>query len=163
MNNEAAFKSVFKRSVRAHKGFALSLAAPMLSGLPDLYVCMKDYIPILLEAKWLKDINRSTFKRKLQFTEMQKNYIESCDTLNPYSAMGLIGLKYNDTIYACLVKWNTPLFDAFTHEFLTECSRVPYDKQTKTFNVAELFAKVPIPRIAQSKNEHRDDKIKMAV
>jgi hypothetical protein len=147
MKNEAEFKSLFKRSVRAAKGFSISLAAPMLPGIPDLYVVVPGYIPVLLEAKWLGEIKREKFSRKPQFTSMQLLFLDSCHSITPYSAMGLLGFYYLDTLYACLVAYGTPMFYSFSSNFLTDCAYSALDKTTKGFKVLELFAGVPIPKI----------------
>ena len=157
MKNESEFKSLFKRSVTRDKGFSLSLAAPMVVGIPDLFVAMPGYIPILLEAKWLGELKKDNFSRKVQFTAMQITWIESCCKINPYIAMGLIGMYYRDDIYAVLVAYNTPEFNQFTNSFLTNCSYSIRSKETKLFDVSGMFARVPIPKI-----ENPDDATRYA-
>lgn len=152
MKNEADFKSLFKKSVRAQKGFSLSLAAPTIAGIPDLYVIMPGYLPIMLEAKYLKDVNL-TFKRKLQFTGLQRLWIEECHQITAYSAMGLIGFKYNDTPHAVMVAYGTDQFESLTHNFMDECAYVALDKTTRLFNVLDLFSRVPIPKVGEAKTQ----------
>jgi len=147
MKNEAEFKSLFKKSVRAQKGFSLSLAAPMVVGIPDLFVVMPSYMAILLEAKWLGEINKDNFSRKVPFTAMQLNWIETCHKINPYTAMGLIGFIYNKNIHACLVAYGTPIFSQFDNTFLTTCAYSIRSKETKLFDVSAMFEKVPIPKL----------------
>lgn len=147
MKNESEFKSMFKKSIRRYHGFSLSLAAPMVVGIPDLFVVMPGYMPILLEAKWLGEISRERFSRKIQFTPMQLLWIKECHDVNPYTAMGLIGFKYNNHTYACLVAYGTPMFYQFSNCFLTDCAYSILSAETKVFDVPGMFAKVPIPRI----------------
>ena len=149
MKNEAQFKSLIKKSIRAQKGFSLSLAAPMISGLPDLYCVLPSYIPVLLEAKWLGTIERNTFKRKIPFTPLQVVWIQECHEVSPYSAMGVVGLIYKGEIHCALVEYGTELFNTFDHTFIDRCSYVTYNKDKKTLDILELFAKVPIPRIRE--------------
>lgn len=149
MRNESDFKSAFKRSVRRYHGFSLSLAAPMIAGIPDLFVVMPGYMPVLLEAKWLGEIKRERFSRKLNFTPLQILWIKECHEVNPYTAMGLIGFIYKDQIHACLVTYGTPMFYQFSHCFLTDCAYAPLLAQTKVFDVPEMFSDVPIPKINQ--------------
>jgi hypothetical protein len=153
MKNEAEFKSLIKKSVIYCKGYCFSIAAPMISGLPDLYIVLPGYLPVLLEAKWLGEIKRESFSRKPQFTELQAHWIKSCDDVVPFSAMGLIGFKYKDVYTAALVKYGTPLFYAFSNIFLTDCSYVKYSQATKRFDMQQLFAGVPIPRIPSKHGE----------
>lgn len=140
-------------SVKNQRGYAMSLAAPTFAGLPDLYIIMPEYMPILLEAKWLGEIKRDTFFRKVPFTEMQMHWIDKCHNITPYSAMGLIGFIYKKEIHAALVAHGTPLFYTFTNSFLTTCSYVKYDPalSTKRFDVEKLFSNVPIPKIGNAK------------
>lgn len=132
-------------------GFSISLAAPTLVGTPDLYVIMPEFLPILIEAKWLGKVNRDKFARKVPFTDMQQHWIKCCDDVLPYSAMGLIGLEYQDKIHAVLVKYGTQHFYKLDNSFKSDCAWVTLNKHSddkaRRFDVAELFRKVPIPRM----------------
>lgn len=150
MENENEFKNLFKKSVLNCKGYCLSLAAPMIAGLPDLFVVIPSYMPILLEAKFLGEIKRDKFSRKIPFREMQIYWINKCDSVLPYSAMGLIGFYYQEELYSVLVKYGTPHFYTINSSFLTDCAWVKL--HNKSFNVTELFHKVPIPRIDNTKS-----------
>lgn len=119
----------------------------MIVGVPDLFVVMPGYMPVLLEAKWLGEIKREKFSKKIPFTEMQMLWIKECHDVNPYTAMGLIGFIYNTQIMACLVAYGTPMFYQFSNCFLTDCSYAPLSAQTKCFDVQEMFAGVPIPKL----------------
>lgn len=149
MKNEAEFKSLIKKSVSWQKGYSMSLAAPMLSGLPDLYIVMPSYIPVMLEAKWLGEIKREKFSRTPQFTAMQINFLQSCHEISPYSAMGVIGFIYQDKIHCSLVAYGTPLFYNFDSTFKTDSAWVVRSAITKRFDILELFGRVPIPRIRE--------------
>ena len=147
MKTEAEFKTLFKKSVRAAKGTSISLAAPMLVGIPDLWVAIPGYLPILLEAKFLGEFKREKFSRKVPFTPMQVNWIRECDDVCPYSAMGLVGFYYKELLRAALIKYGTPLFYNFTQTFQVDCAHTTYNYTKKAFDIFDLFAKVPVPRI----------------
>lgn len=101
MKSEADFKKHFKASVKSHGGFSISLAAPMLPGIPDLYVVLPGYAPVLLEAKWLKDVPE-LFERTIKYTDMQKNFIAHCNKVLVGSAWGLVGGKIGKKIFASM-------------------------------------------------------------
>lgn len=144
MKNEADFKRIFKRSVKSEGGFALSLAAPMLAGIPDLYVVMPGYLPVLLEAKWLGEV-KDKFKRKVKYSPLQRVWIEECHSIVKYSALGLVGFKLNKQIIAALVPFDTDFFDCLTQDVLLYGNTVSLTNGT--FCVTSLFEQVPIPRI----------------
>lgn len=149
MKNEAEFKTLIKKSVSRQKGYSMSLAAPMLAGIPDLYIVMPSYIPILLECKWLGEIKREKFSRTPQFSPMQINFLKSCHDISPYSAMGGIGFIYDGQIHCSLVAYGTPLFYNFSQHFKTDSAWVTYSHVTKVLDIMDLFGKVPIPRIRE--------------
>lgn len=164
MKNEAAFKVHFRKSVTKHKGFSLALAAPMISGIPDMYIIMPGHIPILIEAKWLGTIKKRDFRRKVQFTPLQALWLGECHKITPYSAMGLVGLIYNDKLHAVLVAHGTEQFQTMTHDFQDQCAFLSVDKEKDYFNIPELFQKVPIPRIATGEgNKDVTTELRMAV
>ena len=101
MKNEAEFKKAFKNSVKAQSGYSISLAAPMLPGIPDLYVIMPNYMPVLIEAKWLGNIG-DRFRRKLALTEMQKMYLDECCKIHSKSALILVGYRQYGEYWATL-------------------------------------------------------------
>lgn len=153
--NEAKFKDKFKKSVRNHGGAAISLAAPMISGIPDLWVALPEFMPVLLEVKYLGEISRDKFSRKVPFTEIQQHWIQQCDNVLPYSAMGLVGFYYNSLYYAVLVKYGTPCFYKMTSDFKTQCSYVSIPNLNIHFDITTLFHNVPIPRVEKiTKKEH---------
>ena len=147
MKNEAEFKTLIKKSVTWQKGYSISLAAPMLAGIPDLYIVMPSYIPILLEAKWLGEIKREKFSRTPQFSPMQIDFLQSCHEVSPYSAMGALGFIYKEQIHCALVAYGTPLFYNFDSTFKIDSAWVTRSAVTKRFDILELLGKVPIPRI----------------
>jgi len=144
MKNEAEFKTVFKKSVRAQKGFCLSLAAPMIVGIPDLYVVINGFMPVLLEAKWLGVVNHYPFKRKIEYTEMQKKWIVDCCEVRRYSALGLIGYKYGD-------KKNS--YEAHIQEvvrdknYIDDRSKNYVSYKDGVFDVIQLFEKINVPKV----------------
>jgi hypothetical protein len=140
MKNEADFKSAFKKSVKAQGGYAISLAAPMLIGTPDLYVIMPGYAPVLLEAKWLGIVG-AKFKRKLQFTAMQRHYLEECNKVRTGSALGLIGFKFDKIYHAVLV---LPEAEHLNNDF----AYLPWTSfESGKCNVLDLFSASNIPKM----------------
>jgi hypothetical protein len=140
MKSEAEFKTAFKRSVKAQGGFALSLAAPMLPGIPDLYVIMQGYAPLLLEAKWFKELDKES-SRKIPYTPLQKGYLKAICNVADYTAMGLLGWKQNNDYYCALVH---PDREYFTP---SEVYRYSVVAKKRIFNIEELFSLQLIPEI----------------
>lgn len=155
MKDEKDFKKVFKSSVKRHKGFALSLAAPMLVGIPDLYVAMPGYAPVLLEAKWLGEIKRDSFFRKIPFTGLQTHWLEEVNNVSKNCALGLIGMIYQNRIHCILLNVGTPLFYQLNRTFKTESPYVLYDMTSKSFNLTELFNQSNIPLMSNLKTKER--------
>lgn len=111
MKNEAEFKTAFKKSVTKQKGYSISLAAPMISGIPDLYVIMPGFVPLLLEAKWFGEVS-STFIRKIPYTKAQLFMLQNVHRVGPGTAFGLIGYKLDGKYYATLVD---PIYESCTY------------------------------------------------
>lgn len=147
MKNEAEFKREFKQSVKAYGGHSISLAAPMLPGIPDLWVAVPGYLPVLLEAKWLGEINRDKFSRKVPFTDMQKSWIKHCNEAARYSALGLIGFKHHGEYRCAIVDQFNVLYEQFSHLYVHGTAWVSLDKSTKSFHIPSLFSQVPIPKL----------------
>lgn len=133
MKSEAEFKKHFKASVKAHGGFSISLAAPMLPGIPDLYVVLPGFAPVLLEAKWLKEVP-DKFNRSAKFTELQKHFIKKCNEVHKGIAWGLVGWKYNKKIFAKLV-----YPDRNVDSVSLYINMVSINKQTEHFDVRQMF------------------------
>ena len=144
MKNEADFKRIFKNSIKASKGFSLSLAAPMLAGLPDLFCALPGYVPILLEAKWLGEINSIVFDRKIPFSALQLHWMAECNRVNPYTAFGLTGLKRNGSIYAIITPSDVTRMD---YKFEDKFAYAVYSKSKKVFEINDLFTKADVPKI----------------
>lgn len=143
MKNEADFKRIFKMSVRKHKGYCLSLAAPMISGLPDLYCIMPGYIPVLLEAKYLGEVG-DIFKRKIQYRPLQKFWLDGCNKIYQYAAWGLVGFFHKNMYYCCLIHPEyTHIDSSLNFRDLFYVSNVT----KKEFNLTELFEKSCIGKI----------------
>ncbi len=142
MKSEAQFKVAFKNSVRHYKGATVTLAAPTLPGIPDLYCIMPNYMPVLLEAKWLGNIPNRKFKRKIQYSSMQLSYANRVNTVHPFAMMGLVGLTWNKITYCVLTPIN-PTKNELTSEFFGDYNRVT--RQEGRFDVRSLFAASPIP------------------
>lgn len=145
MNNEADFKRIFKQSIKNSKGFAMSLAAPMISGIPDLYVILPDYVPIMLEAKWLGEINNPVFSRKIPFSPLQTHWMGEIHAVNAYTAFGLIGFKFQDEIYAVLTP---PHVKQLTYQFEDLYPYAIYDRKAKVFTLTPMLVRSTIPKIS---------------
>jgi len=131
MKDEAAFKRHFKKSVTAQGGFSISLSAPMLAGIPDLYCVLPGFAPVLLEAKWMKEINNKT-DRQIPITKIQKHYLENCNKIYPGIAWCLVGYQCNTSYYA-------GLFD--TEDRITTGTKttVRISKHSELWDVKRLF------------------------
>lgn len=137
MKSEAEFKKHFKASVRAQGGFSISLAAPMLSGVPDLYVVMPGFAPVLLEAKWMKEVPER-FNRKAGFTELQKYFINNCNKVHKGVAWGLVGMTHKTIIHASLHDVNSNVSsDDIYLEHDESISKI--DNKKEFFNVRQMF------------------------
>lgn len=145
MNDEAGFKSHFKKSARKQGGYCISLAAPMISGIPDLYCIMPGFVPVLIEAKWLGTLN-DKFKRKIQYTPMQRMVLDEVNTVYPNAALGLIGFKYKGKLHSVLkpriLKETDECID---NNMLT--GSLPFCVNTPNIDVALLFSKANVARI----------------
>lgn len=141
MQSEADFKKTFKKSVRVQKGFSLSLAAPMIIGVPDLYVIMPGYMPVLLEAKWLGTVG-TKFKRKINYTAMQLHWLKECNRVCGYSALGLVGYKRDGEYWAALVGPDNPGY--LQNDNFIDAVYIQYEKG---FDILKLFNDSKVPRI----------------
>ena len=103
MKNEADFKKLIKKSVTAQGGLYMSLACPVLSGIPDAYILMPGYSPILVEAKYMKDLN-DTFHRSIHYTAMQKYYLKHCENILTDSCIGLMGVHHKGQYKAIITR-----------------------------------------------------------
>lgn len=142
MKNEADFKSAFKKSVKAQRGFCLSLAAPMISGIPDLYVVINGFIPVLLEAKWLGEITRTPFSRKVNYSEIQKHWITECNRVQPNTAFGLVGCKYGRSLYSCYIQEVSK-----EDNYITSTTEHFVNMVDKHFDVIQLFELIKVPKV----------------
>ncbi len=142
MKSESEFKTCFVNSVKAQKGYAIKLAAPTMPGLPDMYVIMPGYMPVLIEAKYFKELPEK-FNRKIHYSDMQLMYGRKINSVQNYAMMGLVGIKsVNKTIYACLLPMQQP---SISYLQLETCNKVT--RQNKLFDVMSLFRNSPIPKI----------------
>lgn len=135
MKNEAEFKAAFKKSVIKQRGYSVSLAAPMISGIPDLYVIMPAFAPILLEAKWFGEVS-PTFERKIPYSKLQLSMLQNVWRIGPGTAYGLIGYKLDGKYRAVLV---SPSYDFCAHYFQS----VVYAE--KAFDVLSLLKYNGVP------------------
>jgi hypothetical protein len=149
VKNEAEFKRIFKKSVRAAKGFCLTLAAPMLSGIPDLYVIMPGYIPVLLEAKFMGNINKPTFNRKIPYSPLQVEWLSRCNDVYKHSALGLLGVIHQGKKYCIL----TQATQTHLSNNLEGNSAAAVEMSNKLFDIEGLFIRSLVPRLQP---QHKD-------
>lgn len=144
MKNESDFKSAFCKSIRSAKGYATKLAAPMISGIPDIYAIMPGYMPVLLEAKWFGEITSYSFNRKIKYSALQVDWLNETNKVQNFSSFGLMGLKYEGHIYCVLTPFHVT---HISHEFKRRFPYCVLDK--KMFDVKELFlySQVPLMQI----------------
>ncbi len=141
MQNVAAFKKIFCKSVKDDNGFTMKLAAPMFGGIPDLYVIYPGYMPILLEAKWLGDLT-PLFSRKIPFSALQMHWLEETNKVQAHSSFGLIGFTYGCLTYAVLTDFHVIQIN---HGFQNMWPYCIYNSKTKRFDVRTLFKYSPVP------------------
>lgn len=144
MKNEAQFKYAFKQSVKAAKGFSLSLACPSISGIPDLYCILPSYVPILLEAKWLGEIDADKFSRKIKYSALQRNFLKEINKVGTNTAFGLIGFKDKGQYIAVLINHN---YDHIDQNYVFEHSNVIYKPKFKSFDVSTLLTNAGVPKL----------------
>ena len=116
--SESDFKRHFKLSVRAQGGAVFSLSPEHQAGLPDMYVLMPGFMPILVEAKFLKVPVGKTFNKRILYSAYQGRLLTSCWDMQPGSVWGLIGFKTKeDLFYSCLIPGNC---DRLTNQIFSD-------------------------------------------
>ena len=143
VKDEAAFKTVFKKSIKADKGFSISLAAPTISGIPDIYTIYPGYIPLLLEAKFFKEVTPK-FSRKINYSPLQLIWLNECNKVNPFTAYGLMGFKWQGEIWCCLTPFHVTQLDFM---FASKFPHCLYNPKTKLFDVKYMFGHSSIPKL----------------
>jgi len=144
MKNEKELKQAVKKSVLHQKGMYLSLGQPMVSGTPDAYILMPNFIPVLIEMKWLGEITKTPFSRKVNYTEMQKHWITECNKVQPFTALGLVGLKYGKSLYSCYIQEvykGDNYINSTTEHFVNMVD--------KHFDVIQLFELIKVPKVSK--------------
>lgn len=121
----------------------MKLACPTFNGVPDLYVISRGHMPILLEAKWLGEITAHNFNRKINYTAMQVNWLKESNEVQPNSALGLIGFKFQGEIYCVLVGHEA---SQLNYGFKRMWPWVVY--KNKMFDIQDLFDQSNVPRMA---------------
>jgi hypothetical protein len=107
--NEARLNTIFKSSVKKYGGFSVALTGSLYSGLPDLYVNLPGLPPMVMEAKYLKQLPVK-FKRKIPYTAMQTKFLDDCHAVNPGTSYGLIGFQRCDDYFISLVSPGVTVF-----------------------------------------------------
>jgi hypothetical protein len=118
MKNETDFKKAFCDSVHKQGGFTFKIAASIMSGLPDIYCAMPGFVPVLLEAKWIKDVT-GKFIRKIPYRPYQQEILKNCSRpykkLDAMVAFGLIGVHNEHGMYCRLLP---PTMEVITSEHI---------------------------------------------
>lgn len=140
MKTEADFKKAFCKSLRHFKGTSIKLACPTFNGVPDLFVIAQGFMPVLLEAKWFGEIKAHNFNRKIPYTALQVDWINECHKVQPYSALGLIGFKFQGETYCVLVESGT----THMNYGFKACQPWVVLKDGK-FDIQDLFTQSQIP------------------
>lgn len=135
MKNESDFKKVFKKSVKHYGGYAMSLACPTFNGIPDLAFILPNKSINFIEAKFVKDIKNTKFRRKLNITALQRDWLKEFNLRRSNCAMILVGLVYHGDVYAILY----PYYQESIDENFTGQPHVKYDRLTKSFPLDQLF------------------------
>lgn len=151
MTNEAEFKKRIKVSIKHHGGFAVNLASVGMSvgGLPDIYAVILNYGPVLLEAKWLKDVG-NTFKRKINYSALQKQFLKDTNSVYNGSAYGIVGFAYGNRVYACLIQHE---IETLHEGYISSGSTSYIEKGTPYFDIPTMFkyTSIKVPTL----NENR--------
>lgn len=143
LKNEADFKRIYKQSIKQLRGFSMSLAAPMISGIPDLFICVPSFAPFMLEAKWFGKVTPA-FSRKIPYSPLQNNWLKEIHSINPYTAFGLVGFEWNGEVYAVLVPAG---IETLSFRFEDSFPYAVYSRQSKTFDLTKMFEASKIPRL----------------
>lgn len=107
----------------------------MQSGLPDLYCSVPSYGPVLLEAKYLKEVCPK-FNRTINYSALQKIFLQDCNKSINNTAFGLIGFKLDKQLYAAVISHHMTKID---YNFRDYCGWSVLDKKTKTFDIPQMF------------------------
>ena len=135
--NETEFKKKFKDSVRQSGGFAASLTGSTIGGggLPDMYVIVPGFNPMLIEAKFIKDVGEK-FTRKIDYSPLQKQFMLEANKVHNHATYGLVGLRKNNKTYAVIVPHN---IEKITHDMLGLTCTSWCGKGQKYFDVKTMF------------------------
>jgi hypothetical protein len=145
MRSEADFKRDFKRSIAYnHKGYVVSLAGCTISGVPDMYVVMPGYAPILIEAKFFKNELTKYFSKRIPYRPSQQFMMQRIDDVSIGTVWGLTGFKYEGQWYCTLT---APIIHSISYLFRDTCNWCTYDNKNKRFDTEKLFATANIPKI----------------
>lgn len=111
---EKDFEELFISCAKRQKGYAFKIKMSSINGLPDLCCVMPGFVPVLLEAKLIKDVG-STFKRTINYSKLQTELLSKCNKVNPVHtvAWGLVFVKYCDGYDYCALM--EPEIPTMTH------------------------------------------------
>ena len=147
MKNETDFKKAFCTSAHMQGGYTFKIAASMMSGLPDLYCAMPGFVPVMLEAKWIKDVD-GKFVRKIPYRPYQREVLNQCNRpYRPFDTMvafGLIGVHTKTGMYCRLLPPTMEVITSEHIEYGQDGLEVIIDNK---INIPSLFDKI-VPRIA---------------
>ncbi len=144
VDNETQFKRIFRDSVEKIGGFAFPISMSIMNGLPDLYCVIPGHIPVLLEAKWLKDIPEcGKFKRKTPYRPLQRDYLKNSIKVAKGSAWCLMGIDCGEKKFCGFIHPDIEVItDAFT---IDQDGCIPI---TDTIDVKHLF-ELSVPTIGK--------------
>jgi hypothetical protein len=147
MKTESDCKLVFKKSIRCIGGVSYSLNSAIQSGLPDLYVNIPGRIPLLVEAKYIKDPS-DKFNRKINYSAIQENILNECEKIQKGSAWGAIFIKLGRDYYMVFV---SPGVSHISYLFREKHAWAKYNKSLKLFELDNFLEVCKIPFVHTEK------------
>ena len=143
MKCEAEAKSTLKRSVRAYGGCSFSLNSSFHTGLPDLYIAFPGRIPILVEAKFFKDLTPN-FAKKIPYSKIQKWTLDELNVVQKGSAWGCMFIKSGRDYFMFFVPSDISFID-YKFGLLYTCAK--YNKTLKIFELDKMLERCKIPYV----------------
>lgn len=132
--NETELKRIFKKSVQSIGGFAASMGSNLGGGTPDLYCILPIYGPVLIEAKFFKDVG-DKFNRKINYSALQNVFMDNANNVRGGSVWGLVGMKYRGRLVAYLVPGYLKQLNS---DDAKSYRTFVYNPKTKLFDMGDL-------------------------
>lgn len=143
MKTEKDYEEMFITCVKQQGGHAFKIKMSSINGLPDMYCVMPGFVPVLLEAKLIKDVG-AKFKRTIHYSKLQTELLKNCNKVNPLHtvAYGLVFVKgYMEQDYCTLME---PEIPTLTNYDITSLRHGLVGIHSYGLNVKDLFhATVP--------------------